>query len=76
MTSREFCYWFQGYLELNDTTGTGLHSGLSVDQLRKVKRHLDLVFAHEIDPSQGNDAHQAALNQIHNGNDADSAPRC
>ena len=65
MTSREFCYWLQGYLELSIASeNTGIHAGLSVEQTRVVSRHLNLVFAHEIDPSQGPPSHQSALNAI------------
>jgi hypothetical protein len=32
-----------------------------------VRRHLALVFKHEIDPSAGGAAHQAELNAIHAG---------
>lgn len=30
-----------------------------------VRKHLDLVFAHEIDPSMGDAKHQEKLNKIH-----------
>ena len=32
-----------------------------------IKKHLALVFKHEIDPSMGDDKHQEELNSIHNG---------
>ncbi len=38
MTHTEFCYWFQGFLELSKTTA------LDADQLDLVKKHLDLSF--------------------------------
>lgn len=45
MTSRDFCYWLQGYFEIS-------HSPmLNDDQANVVKRHLALVFIHEINPS-------------------------
>lgn len=47
MTSRDFCFWLQGYIELADPDDGGLTS----NQLRCVSRHLALVFKHEIDPS-------------------------
>ena len=59
MTSRDFCYWLQGYFEVGEP------SNLTEDQLTCVKRHLNLVFAHEIDPSMGSKEHQAKLNKIH-----------
>lgn len=46
MTSREFCYWLQGYFEI-----AGGQTGLTADQAETVQRHLSMVFAHEIDPS-------------------------
>lgn len=58
MTSRDFCYWLQGYFEL----GGGV---LSAEHTLCIKRHLALVFKHEIDPSAGPPAHQAELNEIH-----------
>lgn len=59
MTSRDFCYWLQGYFEL--TNGQGV---LSPQQTEMVRRHLALVFKHEIDPSYPD---AAALNEIHAG---------
>jgi hypothetical protein len=58
MTSRDFCYWLQGYLELRDVHHP---EGMSEAQLATVKRHLALVFKHEIDKLS-----QAALDSIHN----------
>lgn len=60
MTSRDFCFWLQGYFELSD-------GGLTLDQVAVVRRHLGLVFAHDIDPSMGPPAHQEALNKGHGG---------
>jgi hypothetical protein len=47
VTSRDFCYWLQGYLEINaaDTAG----SELTPPQVECIARHLNLVFKHEID---------------------------
>lgn len=45
MTSRDFCFWLQGSFEiLNPKT-------LDEKQVDMIKRHLNLVFKHEIDPS-------------------------
>ena len=65
MTSRDFCYWLQGYLEINaaDVNPT---KGLGPTQVECVAKHLALVFKHEIDPSAGSAAHQAILDAIHN----------
>ena len=48
MTARDFCYWLQGYFELN---GQGSNS-LMADQVTLIRNHLNLVFYHDIDPSQ------------------------
>ena len=45
MTSRDFCFWFQGYLEINNPTTIG------AKETEMIRRHLNLVFKHEIDPS-------------------------
>ncbi len=60
MTSRDFCYWLQGYFEIR---GQGF--GLESRQTEIIKNHLSLVFKHEIDPSEPGDP---AENQaIHDG---------
>jgi len=59
MKSRDFCYWLQGHLELNPD------APMSAEQVEIVKRHLALVFKHEIDPSMGDAKHQAELNAVH-----------
>lgn len=45
MTSRDFAYWLQGFFEI------GQPGPMTADQVDLVKRHLALVFKHEIDPS-------------------------
>ncbi len=67
MTSRDFCYWLQGFFEL---TAAGKHpedGSLTNVQGDMIRRHLALVFKHEIDPNAGPPAHQAELNKIHEG---------
>ncbi len=59
MTSRDFVYWLQGLFELGDPTS------LDEKQTALIKRHLAMVFLHEIDPSDGDAAAQQLLNQIH-----------
>lgn len=49
MTSREFCYWLQGFFEMG-----GPVVSLNPTQIQMIKNHLDLVFVHEIDPSYPN----------------------
>lgn len=56
MKSVEFCYWLQGLFEL------GKPVSLSEEQTGLVKKHLDMVFIHEIDPSYPN---KPALDQAH-----------
>jgi hypothetical protein len=58
--STEFCYWLQGYFELSPP---GV--ALTAEQTDMVRRHLNLVFKHEIDPSYGDEKQQAELNAIH-----------
>lgn len=60
MTSREFCYWLQGYFEI-----TGGASELAPGQVQMIKNHLNLVFKHDIDPSAGSAEHQQELQDIH-----------
>jgi hypothetical protein len=69
MTSRDFVYWLQGFFELrfagplrSDPTAI---AGLSPEQVEVIKRHLALVFKHEIDPSVGSVEHQEELNAAH-----------
>lgn len=59
MTSRDFCYWLQGHFEIAKP------ELLDKKQTDMVKRHLALVFKHEIDPSYGGDAEE--LQAIHDG---------
>ncbi len=63
MTSRDFCYWLQGYFELNEELKDG--RGMGSSQTELVKRHLALVFKHEIDPSMPDPT--GALQAIHDG---------
>lgn len=61
MTSRDFCFWLQGLFEV------GRADVLDFDQVKIVRRHLDMVFQHEIDPSMGPESHQAKLSETHSG---------
>lgn len=61
MTSRDFAFWLQGFFEI-----TGADSlTMNAEQVAMVKKHLALVFIHEIDPSMGGKDHQEKLNDIH-----------
>ena len=65
MTSRDFCFWLQGYLEVAEAGRPTTTPTLTPEQLECVRRHLALVFKHEIDPSMGSDDEQKALNKLH-----------
>lgn len=63
MTSRDFCYWLQGYLEL--TNEADEPKPPTPKQVQSIANHLGLVFKHEIDPSMGPPEHQKELNKVH-----------
>lgn len=65
MTSRDFCFWLQGYFELNAGPEPPGGAPLSGEQASLIRRHLALVFKHEIDPSMGDAKHQAELDAVH-----------
>lgn len=72
MTSRDFCFWLQGFLEMTPEGST-----IEGANMGKLRAHLNLVFAHEIDPSMGDKLKQDALNKIHNKPPTgDLLPRC
>jgi hypothetical protein len=63
MTSRDFAYWLQGFFELSKA------ESLTAEQTGLVKKHLALVFYHEIDPSFSPDpVVQQEMQAIHRGN--------
>lgn len=65
MTSREFCYWLQGFFEINfDCEPGAAPEGLTPEQTGCIRRHLSMVFKHEIDPSYPN---QSELGALHEG---------
>lgn len=59
MTSRDFVYWFQGFLEISQP------ETMTKEQIQVVQSHLAMVFKHEIDPSMGDEKHQEVLNAAH-----------
>ncbi len=65
MKSVEFCYWLQGIFELADP------KTLDERQTALIKKHLAMVFAHEIDPSYP-PGQQDALNALHQIGGTDS----
>lgn len=67
MTSRDFCYWLQGYFEISGASKEPGEFDLDATQVELIQRHLALVFIHEIDPSAGPAPIQEKLNEIHKG---------
>lgn len=65
MQSRDFCFWLQGYFEILNASSNRPPEGLTDGQIETIKKHLNMVFIHEIDPSMGNPQKQQALNQAH-----------
>jgi hypothetical protein len=66
MQSRDFVFWLQGFFELNSC---GSKVSISDAQAEMIRRHLSLVFIHEIDPSiDGGKPEVAAIHQaVHDG---------
>ena len=62
MTSRDFCYWLQGALEVFAP------ETLTKEQVKIISNHLNLVFKHEIDPiiDGGDPKKKEELGKIHN----------
>ncbi len=61
MKSRDFAFWLQGFFEVSGA------AELTAPQTEMVKKHLALVFQHEIDPEMGDKSHQENLNATHHG---------
>jgi hypothetical protein len=61
MKATEFAFWLQGLFELADP------KTLDEKQVDLIKKHLNMVFIHEIDPSYPKEQ-QDDLNNAHNGN--------
>jgi hypothetical protein len=87
MTSRDFCYWLQGYFEVLDpdnenakvTAGDDRYVPyipLGPKQIKCIREHLALVFKHEIDPSMGGPKHQAELDALHGQKPGGPVFRC
>ena len=67
MTSRDFVYWLQGFFEISETNVITEH------QAEVIKKHLNLVFYHEINPSYTDSLKkQSEMNAIHQGEGAAS----
>lgn len=71
MTSRDFCYWLQGYFEVKEgETTVPTDKFLTHQQVVMIRNHLAMVFKHEIDPSykpQKIIDHQQELLSAHQG---------
>lgn len=69
MTSRDFCYWLQGYFEIegNQPRPPEFLPTLNSEQVKMIKNHLRMVFMHEIYPSFGDKKKQEQLNEAHAG---------
>ncbi len=63
MKPEQFCYWLQGFFELNGNTNT-----LSPSQIRAIENHLGLVFLHTLDPENDASTTTSAetMNLFHN----------
>lgn len=72
MTSRDFCYWLQGFFEL--TCADAHVDDISPKRMAVIRNHLNMVFKHEIDPSHGDAAHQQVLSEAHTGGGGHSKP--
>ena len=70
MTTEAFCYWLQGLFELTDI------KTLNEKQVDLIRRHLNLVFIHEIDPKMDAQlgVHPAISQAIHDGTDIPDLP--
>jgi len=66
MKSRDFCFWLQGFFELTDSDEP------TPEQVRSIRKHLAMVFIHEIDPSMPN----PKLDQVHAQPNATAPMRC
>lgn len=50
MTSRDFCFWLQGFFELKEVDSSE-PIFLTSNQIKMIKEHLALVFQHDIGKS-------------------------
>jgi hypothetical protein len=68
MTPRDFCYWLQGFFELNSVVATrGLVAGFSLtaEQVEMIRKHLYVVFKHECEKVVLNDVKPLQFNPVH-----------
>ncbi len=71
MTSRDFIYWLQGFFELSGAETKAIDAP-TADLIR---RHLAMVFRHEIDPAMGDARERADLAEIHASGKKKAAPK-
>jgi len=83
MRSRDFCFWLQGFFEIAEASGTA--ANFSASQVDCIRRHLAMVFKHEIDPEtklpEGateaqQAAHQSVLDHTHGVLSSGAIMRC
>lgn len=65
----DFCAWLKSVLDARNG------GALSAEEVTLIRENLSNVFRHEIDPSMGDEAHQALLNEIHATSSAFSRSR-
>jgi hypothetical protein len=61
MKAENFCYWLNGFFELQQDKTVGI----TAEQAACIKRHLNMVFMHEIDPSLGTPEYRQELAREH-----------
>jgi hypothetical protein len=76
MTSRDFCYWLQGYFEIYEISQIKKIPTFNEDEDKVIRNHLNMVFKHEIDPSMGPKPHQDVLSALHQGLSSTTATNC
>ena len=67
MKCENFAYWLQGFFEISEASSNREAEGLTTGQVEMIKKHLALVFIHDIDPKAGGPEHQKQLNEAHFG---------
>jgi hypothetical protein len=69
MKSRDFCFWLQGYLEITAADASPMNEPLTSAQVNCIRKHLALVFVHEIDPTMSEPApktpHEQKLDAVY-----------
>lgn len=78
MTSRDFCYWLQGFMEIGGSSDPSRSPSINHEQYAIIRNHLAMVFKTEIDPSF-KPSSQQTLNHLHQGGtgpDVQALVRC